>query len=302
MQVIHNKPQDIEVGPMKSFERICTALKKNQPDRVPIMTMLSTGNIISERLREYNLEHTEVEQSLTCDDLTYFGFPMIGAAVEKTEADDGDGWTQEIFAGTAGKTYVRTWQYAENALYERYKNHLITDENQLEELLSLPRLKPCDSKGFNTWIERATKKIADCKRDSEYTTIVIQGPLAYLGYNISPENLAVWTITARPAIKAFLDEAVRRQAEFLEYLLEKMTMPYILELGGPEYALPPLMSPMLSTGTTDWSMCIAMARSESLFPALSRWVQMGFILWNRRDRPVTAISAKSKICSEKSSA
>jgi len=59
---------------------------------------------------------------------------------------------------------------------------------------------------------------------------------------IAEETLAIWTLEERPLLKRFLDAMFQRVLDHLRYCLDNGVGP-VYYFNGPEYALPPLMSP-----------------------------------------------------------
>jgi hypothetical protein len=59
---------------------------------------------------------------------------------------------------------------------------------------------------------------------------------------IAPELRSLWTITERDLVREILDISFRRISDLLDYLLEGGVGP-LYYFNGPEYAIPPLMSP-----------------------------------------------------------
>ena len=112
----------------------------------------------------------------------------------------------------------------------------VESEEDLEKLLSIPwKLSKRD---FSEFFEN--KKILG-QRGA--ISVVLADPICGIEA-IKPELRAVWSIEKRSLIRNLVDIVFDRQMEHLEYLLKNIgSTETVFYFNGPEYALPPLMSP-----------------------------------------------------------
>jgi len=79
-------------------------------------------------------------------------------------------------------------------------------------------------------------------REKAVAQATFPDPLCVVGDMTDAETLAAWTIEQRHLLRELLDAAAERVLEALRYCLDAGVGP-IYYFNGPEYALPPLMSP-----------------------------------------------------------
>lgn len=219
---------------MSTEERVLTALRGEQPDRVPVLLYLNpyldswyTEEPSYARVLEACKEH---------EDAGYlWGFPsgffFTAAEMETEERPLPGGATESIRHTPRGPVSVITrpdWRGAGTL-----KRWIVTP-GDAERVLSIPYVpqRPDLSTFFETREQLGGKCVAQA---------VFQDPICIAGL-IDEASLAVWTIEERELLRRLLDTAFERIMAELRYCLENDVGP-VYYFNGPEYALPPLMSP-----------------------------------------------------------
>jgi uroporphyrinogen-III decarboxylase len=233
-------------GAMTSEERLLTALRRGRPDRVPVsvwlnpyVTKWATG--IDEAVDPDAAGYREVlEAARDCADAEYdWAFPTgLFHTAWDTAPDRGRTGTERAGSGRLRHTVRTPRGILDSVVQDRpgggTAKHWIENVEDARRLLSMPYepVRP-DLSGF------LAARAASAGR--YLAKVTLADPAGSLGL-IDPATCALWTIEERPLLRDILETAFTRIADELAWLLEGGAGP-LFYFNGPEYALPPLMSP-----------------------------------------------------------
>jgi len=207
-------------------ERVLAALHCQQPDRVPIFLFLdpytpnwATNDPSYSELMKYTAEYADVIYDWGVPE-GFFYCPDV--KVENVTLENGQ---VELFA----ETPKGRLSYGRGQM-----NRWIKTEEDVEKLLSIPYrfVEPNLSTFFQTKSILGDKVVAQ---------VTLSDPICIAGM-IRPESLAIWTKTEREMLIELLDLTFERLCQQLDYLLRNGVGP-VYYFNGPEFAIPPLMSP-----------------------------------------------------------
>jgi len=207
-------------------QRVLTTLRCQQPDRVPIFLFLNpyTTNWATEdssydELMEYTAAYADVVYDWGCPGGFFYCADVKVETIAKEHGQVVSCVDTPKGQLLCGRGESQRW---------------IKTKDDVEKLLSIPYkpVEPDLSVFFRTKAELGDKVVAQ---------VTLADPICIAGM-ICPESLAIWTITDREMLVELLDVAFERICHQLEYLLRNGVGP-IYYFNGPEYALPPLMSP-----------------------------------------------------------
>jgi uroporphyrinogen-III decarboxylase len=220
---------------MKSKERVITALKKQKPDRVPIITFLDPySNNWASKEKSYSslLDAVKEYADVMFEVGELYDVGVFHSAYNiEHEISVKDG-IKEIKYYTPKGLLTRSKNIA-RAGYT--KKHLIHSEEDVEKVLSIPYKRP----EINiTFVKNHIQKY----KDEIVPVIKLKDPMGHVGDNIDPETLAIWTLENRKTIFSLLDIALERTLDTIDYIIEN-NIEGIFYLSGPEYCIPPLGSP-----------------------------------------------------------
>ena len=222
-----NQPYTVEY-------RVLAALRGEQTDRVPVFLYLNP--YIEDGLAR-DPSYAEVMQaSRQYDDVIfdwYFpsGFFHTAAELPRSTRPLSNGDIEHRLETPRGPLTTITradWRGA--GTVKRW----ITEPQDIDRLLSIPyvpvrpdlsAVKAARTTGQGRWIVEAT----------------FQDPICSVGL-IDEMALAIWTLEERPLLTRMLETAFERITDELAYCLAQGVGP-LYYFNGPEYALPPLMSP-----------------------------------------------------------
>ena len=219
---------------MTTEQRVLAALRREQPDRVPVSLFLNPwGDAWYNRDPSYAavLDACEEYEDVVFD----WGFPQglfFTAATPATERRDlGCGRTETVWHTPAGPlTTVSQADWRGGGLVRRW----ITEVEDVERALSIPYVAPRpDLSPFLAERDRLKGRAV--------AQVTFSDPICSAGW-FAEETLACWTIEERPLLKRFLDAMFERVLDQIRWCLES-DLGSIYYFNGPEYALPPLMSP-----------------------------------------------------------
>ena len=219
---------------MSTEERVLAALRCEQPDTVPVFIYL---NPYVESW--YTRESSYADVLKACKNYAdiiydwYFpsGFFHTVAQVPTESRQLSDGMIEHIRHTPAGRiTSITKADWRGGGTIKRW----ITQPEDVERVLSIPFVpaRPDLTEFFETKKHLAGKCVAQ---------ITFADPICIAGM-VDEMVMAIWTIERRDLIKRMLDVAFERLFEQLKYCLDNNLGP-IYYFNGPEYALPPLMSP-----------------------------------------------------------
>ncbi len=220
---------------MTTEERVLTALRRGQPDRVPVFLFLNP--YIDTPRTESDPSYAEVlEACKEYEDVVYdWTFPQglfyTTAKIDTEQRRLEDGSIETILHTPAGPlTAIERGNWRGGGQTKRY----ICGPRDLERALSVPYVpsRPDLRPFFAEKRHLAGKAIAQ---------VTFSDPMCSADW-IDEAALALMTVEQRPLLKRFLDTMFSRVADALQYCLSSAIGP-LYYFNGPEYALPPLMSP-----------------------------------------------------------
>lgn len=215
-------------------ERVLTALRCEQPDRVPVFTFLNPY------VESWQTEDPSYREVLAAcrqyADVVYdFYFPsgLIGTAAEpaRETRELGDGRVEWILHTPAGPlTSITRADWRGAGTIKRW----VTEPEDVDRLLSIPYepIRPDLTGFFETKARLEGLAIAQ---------VTLNDPICIAGL-VDEMTMAIWTLERRDLLYRMLEVAFERLLEELRYCLESGLGP-LYYFNGPEYALPPLMSP-----------------------------------------------------------
>jgi len=220
---------------MNSPERILTALRREQPDRVPVLIFLDPYTDTwagADPSYAALLAATREYADVIHDWYFPMGFFASGAPLVRDKQVLPDGRKRHTLETPDGSLTLET---APDWRGEGIVKHWISSVSDARRLLSIPDapLRP-DLAPF-----RAERRRLDGLAAAQVT---FPDPIGLVGDLVDPAVLAVWTVEERALLREMLDVACRRILEALATCLAGDVGP-IFYFNGPEYALPPLMSP-----------------------------------------------------------
>lgn len=233
-------------GAMTSEERLLTALRRGRPDRVPVSVWLNpfvrtwaTG--IGEEVDPDAAGYREVlEAARECADAEFdWAFPSGLFHTGGISAPNGRRVRTERVGLERLRLSVLTPRGPIDTVVQDRpgggaEKHWIESVEDARRLLSIPYepVRP-DLSGF-----LATRAASAGRYLAKVT---LEDPVCSLGL-VDPATCALWTIEERPLLRDIMDAAFARIVDELAWLLEGGAGP-LFYFNGPEYALPPLMSP-----------------------------------------------------------
>ena len=215
-------------------ERVVTALRRQQPDRVPVFIFLNpyvdswhTQDPSYRQVLEACRQYADVVYDY------YFPGGMLFTAAEPVPEcrDLGDGIVERVLHTPAGPlTSLTRTDWRGGGTLRRW----ITKPEDVDRLLSIPYvpIRPDLSQVLATRARLQGLAVAQ---------VTLNDPICIAGL-VDEMTMAVWTIERRDLIWRMLEVACARLLEALRYCLESGLGP-LFYFNGPEYALPPLMSP-----------------------------------------------------------
>ena len=219
---------------MTTTERVLTALRCEQPDRVPVFIYL---NPYVESWHTQDPSYADLLRA--CEqyaDVIYdWGFPsgffhtVAEMQIESRQLPDGT--TEHIRHTPAGPLTCLTrpnWRGADTI------KRWIAEPQDAERLLSIPYVPPHPDL---TPVFETRERL----KDKCVPQVTFADPICIAGM-VDESAMAVWTIEHRDLIKNMLDAALERILDEVKYCLDAGLGP-VYYFNGPEYALPPLMSP-----------------------------------------------------------
>ena len=213
-------------------DRVLAVLRGEQPDRAPVFLYLNPfidGGFACDPSYSDVMEACRDYEDVIFD----WGFPsgFFHTAAELTTRQLSNGDTEHVIETARGKlTSITRADWRGSGTVKRW----VTEPEDIERLLSIPYVpvRPDLTEALNArttgqgkWIVQAT----------------FSDPIGVVG-DIDEMSLAIWTIEQRPLLKRMLETVFERISDELAYCLSNGVGP-IYYFNGPEYALPPLMSP-----------------------------------------------------------
>ena len=220
---------------MSVEQRVLAALRREQTDHVPVFLYLNP--YVDTDWYSRDPSYADVLQACRryADVIYDWGFPSgffhTAAPLKQESRPLADGVTEHIVHTPAGPLSSRTRaDWRGGGTVKRW----LCEPCDVERLLSLPYvpLRP----------DLAAVQQARAAASGKWVVqLTFEDPICTAGL-IDEMALPLWTIEHRGMLKALLDVAFERILDELRYCLENGAGP-IYYFNGPEYALPPLMSP-----------------------------------------------------------
>ena len=219
---------------MTITQRVLTALRCEQPDRVPVFIYL---NPYVESWHTQDPSYAHVLQSCEQDaDVIYdwafpSGFFHTAAPMETEVRQLPNGRGEHIRHTPAGPiSTITKANWRGGGTLKRW----VAEPKDVERLLSIPYVpqRPDLTPVFETRERLKDKCVAQ---------VTFADPICIAGI-IDEMATAIWTIEHRDLLKNMLDAALERILDEVKYCLDAGLGP-VYYFNGPEYALPPLMSP-----------------------------------------------------------
>lgn len=209
-----------------------TALRRGQPDRVPVFLYINP-------YVDWKFDPSYAEVLKACEDMEdvvydwYFphGLFCTAAEIPSEKRKLGNGDIETCLHTPAGPlTAIERRDWRGSGLVKRW----ICGADDLERALSVPYVpaRPDLTPFFSEKRRVGDRAVAQA---------TFSDPIGCVGW-IDEAALAVMTIEERPLLKQFLEVMFGRIMDALRYCLDGGVGP-IYYFNGPEYALPPLMSP-----------------------------------------------------------
>jgi hypothetical protein len=217
---------------MTSRERLLTALRCQQPDRVPVtlfMNPYDPGNPLTA-----DPSYSELLQACReYEDVFYYvgaplGFLLTAYPVETRTTQLPSGDTEHRVETPRGPL---TAIYRSGARGELKR--WITEPADVEKWLSLPYVPPTVD---HAPLREARQRLGD----EVLTQVTMTDPSCCTAW-IAEETVALWTLEERGLLRDFYDECFRRHRDQVLQVLDGPAE--VIYFNGPEYCLPPLMSP-----------------------------------------------------------
>ena len=220
---------------MNTEQRVLAALDRKPVDRAPVFIYLNpyTDNWAS---RDPSYASLLAATRQYADVIYDWYFPAghfcTAAELSRETRDIGSGVTESVIHTPRGPVTLQTapdWRGGGTL------KHWIATEEDARRILSIPDVPP---RPDLTPFLHERRRLSDCA----IAQATFPDPVCMLGGLIQPETLAVWTLEARDLLREMLRAAFERIRGMLKYCLERGVGP-LYYFNGPEYALPPLMSP-----------------------------------------------------------
>ena len=219
---------------MTTEDRVLTALRCEQPDRVPVFLYLNPY------VESWHTQDPSYAEALkACEqyaDVVYaWGFPSgffhTAATMETESRQLPDGCTEQIRHTPTGPiSCITKPDWRGSGTMKRW----ISEPEDMERLRSIPYVP--QQPDLTPFFETRERLRGKCVAQATFAD-----PICIAGL-IDEIALARWTITHRDLVRQLLDAAFERIMDEVRYCLENGVGP-IYYFNGPEFALPPLMSP-----------------------------------------------------------
>jgi hypothetical protein len=225
---------------MTSHQRTLAALGRRLPDRTPVFCFCDqTSPGASDAFRAHIRTHADVFYTRVLP----FGFQCTGLDPARVVEPLDDGWVETTWSLPGGVSFSETSKAGRNADYVGYRKHLLETEEDLERVLALPFVPPASNPLIDAWLRELSSFAARACSDGAFFRIAFLGPLGCLAGAVNPADFALLNLEHADLVRRYMDTVLERQAECLEVVLPRLGVPAIMNIGGAEYAIPPLMGP-----------------------------------------------------------
>ena len=220
---------------MNTEQRVLTALRLAQPDRVPVFVYLNpyvAGWYSDDPSYAELLSACAEYADVLYDWYVPVGFFCSAAEVPVESRPLPDGATERIMHTPRGPI---TSEIAPDWRGGGRRKLWIRSVEDARRALSVPFVPvgPDFAEFHATRARLAGRAVAQ---------VTLPDPICILGGAIDQETLAVWTLRQRDLLREMLDAVLERIADVVRCCLEAGAGP-LYYFNGPEYALPPLMAP-----------------------------------------------------------
>lgn len=224
-----------ESDKMTTEQRVLTALRCEQPDRVPVFIYLNP--YVNDAWYSNDPSYGDVLRACRdYADVIYdwefpSGFFHTSATIDRKSRPLANGDTEHIVDTPCGRlSSITRADWRGSGTIKRW----VTEPEDAEKLLSIPYMPVHPDLG----------PFLEARAQTEHpwvTQATFNDPICIAGL-IDEMTMAAWTVEHRDLLRALLDAALERILDELKYCLENGVGP-LYYFNGPEYALPPLMSP-----------------------------------------------------------
>jgi hypothetical protein len=225
---------------MSSYDRTRVALERRMPDRAPVFCFCSEETRgTSAGFRSFVAAHADVFHTREL----WTGFQCTGIEPRTGSRSLPDGWTETQFAFDTGLTLKQVSKAGDAGNYIGYARHPLGSREDLLRVLDLPWIPPAGNPGLESWLREIEESARRLCAGGAFFRIAFLGPLGTLAGAMGPEDFAILCMEDEPLVRRYLDTMLERQAAYLDHVLSRLTAPAIMNIGGAEYAIPPLMPP-----------------------------------------------------------
>lgn len=220
---------------MTTEQRVLTALRCEQPDRVPVFIYLNP--YINDAWYNNDASYTDVLRA--CRDYAdviydwYFPSSLLHTSIPSDRDSRllANSDTEHILHTPCGElSCITRADWRGGGTVKRW----VTEPEDAEKLLSIPYMPAHPD--LSPFLEARTQT-----KHPWVTQATFADPICIAGL-IDEMTMAVWTIEHRDLLRTLLDVALERILDELRYCLDNGIGP-LYYFNGPEYALPPLMAP-----------------------------------------------------------
>jgi len=217
---------------MTTRERLLTALRCGQPDRVPVEIFLNPYDPTDTRTADPSYaavldacrRHADVFWSWHVP----IGFLLTDAPLDTHTRELADGAIEHVVATPAGPLTCITRPGARGEL-----KRWIAEPADVEKWLSLSYVSPP--------LDWSSVEAARAEHGEAFATqAVMLDPACCTGF-LGEETAAIWTLRERGLLRTFYDECFRRIMDQVQAVCRAPVD--CIYFNGPEYCIPPLMSP-----------------------------------------------------------
>ncbi len=228
---------------MSPHERTLAALRRQTPDRAPVFCFCSEESPgTSAEFRHFVMTHADVFYTRPL----FAGFQCTGQEPLKTDSELDEGWIETCYSFPEGIQFTEVSKKGDTGDYIGYRKHLFENRKDIERVLSVPFLPPEGNPRLDAWLAELHAFAARSQRDA-FFRIAFLGPLGTLAGSIGPADFAILALEEQQIVRRYLDVCLERQHAYLDYILPRLRVPVIMNIGGAEYAIPPLMPPSAFT-------------------------------------------------------
>ena len=235
---MHDTTEAHTIDPASPYGRTLAALQRREPDRVPVFCFCNAESPgTSGEFKEYVSTHADVFFTREL----YTGFQCTGQEPQRVETQLDEGWVETLYRFPEGIQFREVSKKGDTGTYIGYRKHLVETRQDVERILTLPWLPPDRNPALAAWMTELHQKAIGAQ--GAFFRIAFLGPLGILAGSLNPADFAILALEEEATVRRFLDVCLERQYAYLDYILPRISVPVIMNIGGAEYAIPPLMPP-----------------------------------------------------------